>query len=548
MGDFLRLDQKLERGRLVRTVRAKQERQMLGINQVDFICGFSRPFSFYSKARRTSRPRSDLQLLTNMEHFDVLIVGAGLSGIGAGARLKMECPNKTFAILEGRAALGGTWDLFRYPGIRSDSDMFTLGYRFRPWNDPKAIADGPSILEYIRETAKEFHLTEKIRYNHRVKKADWSTDEARWTIEAETDAGIVRFTCNFLYLCTGYYDYDKGYTPEFAGMNRFRGKIVHPQKWTEDIDYTDKKVVVIGSGATAVTLVPAMAKRAAHVTMLQRSPTYIVSRPSKDLIANFLRAALPNRAAYTISRWKNVLLGMFFYAVSRKKPAAMKWLIAKGIKKELGEEAVKDFTPSYNPWDQRLCLVPDSDLFTAIRDGKASIKTDQIETFTETGLQLKSGENLDADIIVTATGLVLKLMAGLDLVVDGKPVEMSKTLAYKGMMYSDVPNVASAFGYTNASWTLKCDLTAEYICRMLKFMDKNDFQIATPRVNDSSIEAEPVLDFNSGYVLRALDTLPRQGSKPPWKLHQNYVKDLSMLRYGRLDDGTMEFKGEKVKK
>jgi len=548
VGDFLRLDQKLERGRLVRTVRAKQERQMLGINQVDFICGFSRPFSFYSKARRTSRPRSDLQLLTNMEHFDVLIVGAGLSGIGAGARLKMECPNKTFAILEGRAALGGTWDLFRYPGIRSDSDMFTLGYRFRPWNDPKAIADGPSILEYIRETAKEFHLTEKIRYNHRVKKADWSTDEARWTIEAETDAGIVRFTCNFLYLCTGYYDYDKGYTPEFAGMNRFRGKIVHPQKWTEDIDYTDKKVVVIGSGATAVTLVPAMAKHAAHVTMLQRSPTYIVSRPSKDLIANFLRAALPNRAAYTISRWKNVLLGMVFYAVSRKKPAAMKWLIAKGIKKELGEEAVKDFTPSYNPWDQRLCLVPDSDLFTAIRDGKASIKTDQIETFTETGLQLKSGENLDADIIVTATGLVLKLMAGLDLVVDGKPVEMSKTLAYKGMMYSDVPNVASAFGYTNASWTLKCDLTAEYICRMLKYMDKNDFQIATPRVNDSSIEAEPVLDFNSGYVLRALDTLPRQGSKPPWKLHQNYVKDLSMLRYGRLDDGTMEFKSEKVKK
>ncbi len=483
-----------------------------------------------------------------MEHFDVLIVGAGLSGIGAGARLKMECPNKTFAILEGRAALGGTWDLFRYPGIRSDSDMFTLGYRFRPWNDPKAIADGPSILEYIRETAKEFHLTEKIRYNHRVKKADWSTDEARWTIEAETDAGIVRFTCNFLYLCTGYYDYDKGYTPEFAGMNRFRGKIVHPQKWTEDIDYTDKKVVVIGSGATAVTLVPAMAKHAAHVTMLQRSPTYIVSRPSKDLIANFLRAALPNRAAYTISRWKNVLLGMFFYAISRKKPSAMKWLIAKGVKKELGEEAVKDFTPSYNPWDQRLCLVPDSDLFTAIRDGKASIKTDHIETFTETGLQLKSGENLDADIIVTATGLVLKLMAGLDLVVDGKPVEMSKTLAYKGMMYSDVPNVASAFGYTNASWTLKCDLTAEYICRMLKFMDKNDFQIATPRVNDSSIEAEPVLDFNSGYVLRALDTLPRQGSKPPWKLHQNYVKDLSMLRYGRLDDGTMEFKSEKVKR
>ncbi len=480
-----------------------------------------------------------------MEHFDVLIVGAGLSGIGAAAHLKMECPEKSFAILEGRAALGGTWDLFRYPGIRSDSDMFTLGYRFRPWSDPKAIADGPAILNYIRETAEEFGLDEKIRYNHRVKLASWSSENALWTVEAQTgeDDSVIRLTCNFLYLCTGYYDYESGYTPGWAGMERFRGRIVHPQKWTEDIDYAGKRVVVIGSGATAVTLVPALAERAAHVTMLQRSPTYIVSRPAEDKIANSLRALLPARAAYAITRWKNVLLGMFFYNLARRRPSIMKRLIAKGVKKELGEEFdLKHFTPRYNPWDQRLCLVPDSDLFRAIREGRAAVVTDEIESFTETGLQLKSGEHLDADIIVTATGLVLKLMAGLQLVVDGAPVDLSKTMAYKGMMYSDVPNIASAFGYTNASWTLKCDLTAEYVCRLLKYMDQNGFAICTPRANDPSVEPEPVLDFTSGYVRRALDTLPRQGSKTPWRLHQNYVKDLRMMRFGRVDDGTMEFK------
>ena len=481
-----------------------------------------------------------------MEHFDVLIVGAGLSGIGAGAHLRMECPGKSFAILEGRAAMGGTWDLFRYPGIRSDSDMYTLGYRFRPWNDPKAIADGPAILRYIRETAEEYKLTETIRYNHRVKHASWSSDEARWTVDVTTDRGALQMSCNFLYLCTGYYDYESGYTPEWSGMDRFRGRIVHPQKWTDDIDYAGKRVVVIGSGATAVTLVPAMADKAAHVTMLQRSPTYIVSRPSQDKIANFLRRLLPARAAYALTRWKNVLLGMFFYNLARKRPAVMKRLIAKGVRKELGEEALKDFTPEYNPWDQRLCLVPDSDLFRSIREGKASVVTDHIETFTETGLKLKSDERLDADIIVTATGLVLKLMAGLQLEVDGSPVDLSKTMAYKGMMYSDIPNVASAFGYTNASWTLKCDLTAEYVCRILKYMDEHGYDVCTPRANDPSVQAEPGLDFNSGYVLRALDTLPKQGSKTPWRLHQNYVRDLSMLRYGRVDDGTMEFKKSNV--
>ena len=482
-----------------------------------------------------------------MNHFDVLIVGAGLSGIGAAAHLKMECPQKSFTILEGRKASGGTWDLFRYPGVRSDSDMFTLGYRFRPWNNPKAIADSPSILEYIRETAEEFEIDEKIRYEHRAVQAEWSTDEALWTVKAEVGEEKVEFTCNFLYLCTGYYDYENGYTPDFAGMEDFQGKIVHPQKWTDDIDYKNKKVVVIGSGATAVTLVPALAEKAAHVTMLQRSPTYVVSRPAEDKIANFLRAVLPSSAAYAITRWKNVLLGIVFYALARKRPSVMKRLIAKGITKELGEESLKDFTPNYDPWDQRLCLVPDSDLFKSIREGRASVVTDQIETFTKNGLKLKSGKHLDADIIVTATGLVMKLLAGLQLVVDGEPVNLSETLAYKGMMYSDVPNAASAFGYTNASWTLKCDLTAQYICRMLKFMDENGYDICTPRLNDPSIKPERAVDFNSGYIERAIKTLPKQGSKLPWRVNQNYIKDIRMFRYGNIDDGTMEFKAKRAR-
>lgn len=481
-----------------------------------------------------------------MEHFDVLIVGAGLSGIGAGAHLRMKCPHKTFVILEGRAASGGTWDLFRYPGIRSDSDMYTLGYNFRPWTDPKAIADGPAILKYIRETARDFGLEQQIRYKHRVIKASWSPAQGTWEVEADTGDSTLRFTAQFLYLCTGYYDYDNGYTPEWKGMDCFRGRIVHPQKWTGDVDYDKKNVVIIGSGATAVTLVPALAERAAHVTMLQRSPTYIVARPSEDRIANFLRTVLPARAAYALTRWKNVLLGMFFYSLSRKRPSAMKRLIARGVKKELGENALEHFTPRYNPWDQRLCLVPDSDLFRVLREGKASVVTDQIEAFTENGLLLKSGEKLDADIIVTATGLVMKLMAGLELIVDKKPVDFSKTVAYKGMMYSGVPNAASAFGYTNASWTLKCDLTAEYVCRLLRFMDENGFDFCVPRADDSGIEKEPVVDFTSGYIQRAIHTLPKQGTKTPWRLHQNYVKDLSMLRYGRVNDGVMEFKKVKT--
>jgi cation diffusion facilitator CzcD-associated flavoprotein CzcO len=480
-----------------------------------------------------------------MERVDVLVVGAGLSGVGAACHLRRKLPEKSFVILEGRDAMGGTWDLFRYPGVRSDSDMYTLGYRFRPWRDAKAIADGSAILNYIRETASEFGVDKKIRYGHRVKRAYWSSEEAAWTVEAEAgpEKSLVRITCNFLYLCTGYYDYEGGYTPEWPGVDRFGGRVVHPQKWPAELDYEGKRVVVIGSGATAVTLVPAMAERAAHVTMLQRSPTYVASMPAEDRIANWLRRRLPARAAYALARWKNVLMGMFFYNLARSRPEVFKRMLAKGARKQLGRDYdLKHFTPQYNPWDQRLCLAPNADIFRAIRAGRASVVTDHIETFTETGLLLKSGERLEADIIVTATGLVLKLMSGLQLFVDGAAVDLSKTMAYKGMMYSDIPNLASALGYTNASWTLKCDLTAEYVCRLLKHMDRRGYAQCTPRVVDTEVKEEPILDFTSGYVLRALDTLPRQGSKTPWRLHQNYVRDLSMLRFGRVDDGTMEFK------
>jgi cation diffusion facilitator CzcD-associated flavoprotein CzcO len=378
-----------------------------------------------------------------------------------------------------------------------------------------------------------------------VRRASWSSDDARWTVEAETgpEKTLVQLTCNFLYLCTGYYDYENGYTPEWPGVARFRGTIVHPQKWPDDLDYAGKRVVVIGSGATAVTLVPAMAEHAAHVTMLQRSPSYIVSRPAEDRLANLLRRFLPDHTVYALTRWKNVLAGTFFYNLARKRPKVFKWMVARGVRRQLGKKyESKHFTPPYNPWDQRLCLVPDADLFRAITEGRVSVVTDQIETFTEDGLLLKSGEHLDADIIVTATGLVLKLFSGMQLVVDSAPVELPRTLVYKGMMFSEVPNFAYAVGYTNASWTLKCDLTAEYVCRLLNHMDQHGFNVCTPRVNGTDIETEPVIDFNSGYVLRGLDKLPRQGSQTPWRLHQNYVKDLRMMRYGRVEDGTMEFK------
>jgi monooxygenase len=484
------------------------------------------------------------------EHVDVLIVGAGISGIGAGCHLQKRCPGRTYAILEGRADLGGTWYLFRYPGIRSDSDMYTLGYSFKPWTKPKAIADGPSILEYLRETATSNGVDKRIRFGHRVKRASWSSHDARWTVEAERgpDREPVRFTCNFLFMCSGYYNYAEGYTPQFPGAERFAGRIVHPQKWTQDIDHANKRVVVIGSGATAVTIVPEMAKTAAHVTMLQRSPTYVISMPAEDFIANGLRRVLPLKLAYLLTRWKNVLFGMLFFQLSRRRPELIKKLILNGVRKGLGPDydVGTHFTPRYNPWDQRLCLVPNGDLFEAIKAGSVDVVTDQIETFTPQGIALRSGKQLDADIIVTATGLNLQLLGGVQVSVDGREVALAQTLNYKGMMFSDVPNLASSFGYTNASWTLKCDLTCEYVCRLLNHMRKHGYRQCTPRKVDPSVIEEPWIDFSSGYVQRSLHTLPKQGSKLPWKLYQNYAFDIMMLRYGSVEDGVMEFQGAKA--
>lgn len=478
-------------------------------------------------------------------HTDVLIIGAGLSGIGAAYHLQTECPDRSYVILEGREAIGGTWDLFRYPGIRSDSDMYTLGYRFKPWTNAKAIADGPAILQYIRETAAENGIERHIRFGHRVVGASWSTPDARWTVEAERAATgeRVRFTCNFLFSCSGYYKYEGGYLPDFPGMSRYTGRLVHPQKWTSDIDYAGKRVVVIGSGATAVTLVPEMAKTAAHVTMLQRSPTYVVSRPAQDRIANALRRVMPASWAYVFTRWKNVLLSMYVYRLCKRKPEKVKKFIVDGIQAAIGSkvDVAKHFTPRYKPWDQRLCLVPDGDLFRMLYAGKASVVTDEIETFTERGIKLKSGAELEADLIVSATGLVLTTLEDLDLRVDGRRVEAAKTFGYKGAMFSDVPNLASAFGYTNASWTLKCDLTCEYVCRLLNHMKRHGHQQCTPRNRDPELKAEPWIDFSSGYVQRAIARMPKQGSKAPWKLYQNYVRDLITLRFGRIDDGVMEF-------
>lgn len=475
-------------------------------------------------------------------HVDVLIVGAGLSGIGAAWWLQQKCPGKTYAILEQREAIGGTWDLFRYPGIRSDSDMYTLGYAFRPWTEAKAIADGPSILKYVRDTAREARIEKNIRFRHKVLSANWDSEAARWTVTSETDGRRVTQTASFLMMCSGYYRYEAGYTPVFPGQENFKGRIVHPQKWTEDIDHANKNVVVIGSGATAVTLVPEMAKTARHVTMLQRSPTYVVSRPAEDKMANWMRKRLPGKTAYGITRWRNVLLGAFFYNNARKKPQKTKETILKLARKQLPEGYdLSHFTPSYNPWDQRMCLIPDADLFTSIKQGKSSVVTDHIDTFTETGIKLKSGKELPADLVVTATGLDLLFLGGMQVSVDGAPVDMTKQLTYKGMMYSGVPNLASVFGYTNASWTLKADLTCEYVCRLINYMDANGMTSATPRNTDPEVTEEPWLDFSSGYVQRTLSRFPKQGSKMPWKLNQNYFRDIKLLRRGKLDDGVLAF-------
>jgi monooxygenase len=479
------------------------------------------------------------------DHVDVLIIGAGLSGIGAAHHLQERCPGKSYAILEAREEIGGTWDLFRYPGIRSDSDMHTLGYRFRPWTDDKSIAEGTKILSYVRDTAREGGIDRHIRFGHRVVAADWSSEEARWTVTAErTDTGEAEtLSCDFLFMNSGYYRYDEGYTPDFPGIESFAGEVVHPQHWPEDLDYAGKRVVVIGSGATAMTLVPAMAKDAAKVTMLQRSPTYVISMPGEDGIANRLRRFLPDRVVYPIVRWKNVIMQGIFYRVSRRWPELVKKVLRRGTIKALpaGYDVDKHFKPRYNPWDQRVCLVPDADLFRVLRDGSAEIATDKIKTFTADGIELESGAKLDADVVITATGLNLLFLGGAKITIDGAEPDLPRALTYKGMMLSGFPNFAYTLGYTNASWTLKADLTSEYVCRLLNHMDASGHRIATPTISDPSVTEEPLLDFNSGYVLRALDHLPKQGSKEPWKLRQNYPVDLRMLRHGEIDDGTMRF-------
>jgi len=479
-----------------------------------------------------------------MEHFDVLIVGAGLSGIDAAHHLQKFCPNKTYVILEQRHHIGGTWDLFRYPGIRSDSDMFTMGYSFRPWTSPKAISPGDAIRDYISSTARDEGIDAHIRFGHHIHSASWSTEDATWTIHAIDPSGEVTLTCNFLFSCAGYYRYSSGYTPEFPSIDRFDGLVVHPQAWPENLDYADKRIVIIGSGATAVTLVPAMAKTAAHVTMLQRSPTYVISLPEKDVIANFLRRVLPSMWAYKLSRWKNVAFMTWIYQFSQRFPNFMKKGLIKKASEQLGPnyDVETHFTPRYKPWEQRMCLVPDADMFEAIKSDRASVVTDQIATFTAKGLQLKSGLEIDADIIVTATGLVMQPFGGMQLSVDGCHVDIGQTLAYKGVMISGVPNLAGVFGYINASWTLKADLICSYVCRILNFMDSKNMRQVTPTPsNDEKPVAPFVENFSSGYMQRALAAWPKQGSKPPWRVNQNYFRDTVAMKWTKVDDAALVF-------
>lgn len=478
------------------------------------------------------------------DHLDVVIVGAGISGVSAAWHIQDRCPAKSYAILEKRAAMGGTWDLFRYPGIRSDSDMYTLGFRFRPWTERQAIADGGPILEYVKSTAAMYGIDKHIRLNQRVVSADWSNTDNRWTLHIESDGAPTDLTCNFLFLCSGYYNYEQGFAPTFAGSEDFTGPIIHPQHWPEDLDYTGKNIVVIGSGATAVTLIPALAESGAkHVTMLQRSPTYIVSQPKRDKIAERLNHWLPDSMAYFAVRWKNVLRQAALYGACRKWPQRMRKILLGFAERQLpdGYDVQKHFNPDYDPWDQRLCLVPSGDLFRAIRHGKADVVTDTIDRFTATGIRLNSGQELPADIIITATGLNLQLFGGASVTVDGQPVDLTKTMAYKGMMLSGLPNMVYTVGYTNASWTLKADLVSEFACRLLNYMDANDFDTVVVEHPGSAVEERPFMDFTPGYVLRSLEELPKQGSRTPWRLNQNYLRDIRLIRRGKIAGEGLRF-------
>ena len=480
------------------------------------------------------------------EKVDVLIVGAGISGIAAAYYLGERCPQLSWTIVEGRAAIGGTWDLFRYPGVRSDSDMYTLGYRFRPWRGEKAIADGPAILRYIRDTAREFGIDREIRFNHRLRRISWSSGAAEWTVDIErpSPSEPLQIRCNFLFMCTGYYRYDRGYMPEWRGMDDFAGDIVHPQAWRDDLDYAGKRVIIIGSGATAVTMAPALAERAGHVTVLQRSPSYVASIPARDPTAARLRERLPFKLAAWLMRWLQILRQWYYYHLARSSPQKARDMLLEGVRQALGPDydVERHFTPRYNPWDERLCLMPDNNLFNVIKAGAVSMVTDHIERFVEAGIRLESGELLPADVIVTATGLVMRIMHGVEIIVDGETVVLGGTVSYKGIMYSNIPNLASSFGYTNASWTLKAELICEYVCRLLNYMARRRYRQCTPRLDESDAETAAFIDFSSGYVKRALAGLPKQGSRRPWKIYQNYLKDLLIMRYGRLNDGVMEFR------
>lgn len=486
------------------------------------------------------------------EYFDAVIVGAGLSGIGAAWHLQNKCPNKRYLILEGRNTLGGTWDLFRYPGVRSDSDMFTLGYQFQPWNDDRSMADGSSILNYVKEAASENDITEHIRYGHKLTTASWSSEKAIWslTTQCQRTRAITKIQCQFLLMCAGYYRYDEGYSPEFKGKEKFQGTLIHPQHWPDDLDYSNKKIVVIGSGATAVTLVPELAKKAQHVTMLQRSPSYILSLPAIDKIASLLKKILPIKWVYALVRKKNISRQQYLYRLTRTHPEKIKGYISKMAKKILGQNYDIDthFSPSYNPWDQRLCFIPNNDFFKSIQLKKAAVLTDQIDCFTATGIQLQSDHHVEADIIVTATGFNLEILGGTEFTVDGKNIDFSKTYTYKGMMYSGVPNMASIFGYINASWTLHVDLIANYICRLINHMDSTETQQCTPTLRelDKNMPARPWIDdFSSGYIQRGIHLYPKQGSHEPWLNTQDYKKDKKNLQNSTIDDGIMIFRKKK---
>ncbi len=478
------------------------------------------------------------------EHVDVVIVGAGISGISAAWHLQDRCPTKSYVILESRDNLGGTWDLFKYPGIRSDSDMYTLGFRFKPWTSEKAIADGPSIMAYLNETVSEYGIDSHIRYRHKVLAAEWSDADNQWSLRVNRDGEEITITASFLHACSGYYNYDEGYSPEFTGSADFGGTIIHPQHWPEELDYAGKKIVVIGSGATAVTLIPALANSGAgHVTMLQRSPTYIGALPDVDPFAVRMNKSLPAKPAYVANRWKSILFQSAQYQIARRFPKYMRKTLMTMAQRRLpaGYDVEKHFGPRYNPWDERLCLAPNGDLFRTIREGKADVVTDTIDRFTKTGIKLNSGEELEADIIVTATGLNLRLFGGAEILRNGEPMDLTKAMAYKGMMLSGVPNMAFTIGYTNASWTLKADLVSEFVCRVLNYMDSCGYDNVVPQHPDQSVEERPLMDFTPGYVLRALDTLPKQGSRAPWRLKQNYLFDLRFIRNGKVDDEALHF-------